>query len=105
MYDRYVIRDRSRFFHWIMSYHVIVRPTKIINYLRKDWKMTFKVIFIVENQWNLSDFFEEYYTRRATVNIENFWKICLPNILYFLKMYPIFIDSVRNFGRSDIDTI
>ena len=23
------------------------------------------------------------------------------NVLYFLKMYPIFVDSVHNFDRSD----
>ena len=49
--------------------HVIVRPTKIMNNIPKVCKIcTFKVIFDIKNQPNLSDFFfcEEYVTRRST---------------------------------------
>ena len=53
----------------------------------------------IKNQPKLSDFFfcVEYLTRRSTFINDFFWK------LWFLKMCPIFVGSVANFGRFDDD--
>ena len=55
-----------------------------------------KSFFSVENWANLSSFFlfGEYWTKRPILIFE---------ILYFLKMCPIFVGSVINFGRSEGD--
>ena len=37
--------------------------------------------------------------------IKIFFKILILKTLYFLKMCPIFVDSVHNFDRSDTDII
>ena len=62
--------------------HVIIRPTKIMNNLLKDWKIrTFKVIF--QHQKSMESFWfffcEEYSTRWSTFKNKIFWK------LWFLK--------------------
>ena len=67
-----------------------------------------KSFFSIKNQRNRSDYFfwEEFQTRRTTFKMkffENF--LVLFKVLSFLKMRPIFVGSVHNFGRSDDDTI
>ena len=34
-----------------------------------------------------------------------FFKALIFKVLYLLKMYPIFVGSVQNFGKSDDDII
>ena len=51
------------------------------------------------------NFYEEYSTRRPTFIKKMFLKILIFKILYFLKLRPIFVGSVHNFGKSDDDKI
>jgi hypothetical protein len=50
-------------------------------------------------------FYEKYLTRRPTFIKKNVFEIFDFKILYFLKLCPIFVGSVHNFGRSDNDKI
>jgi hypothetical protein len=61
------------------------------------------LFFYVENWLNLckKKFCEEYWTRRRTFNQNLLLKTSIFKILNFLKMCPIFVGSVNNFGRSD----
>ena len=49
-------------------------------------------------------FYEEYWTRTPTL-IKNVYENLIVQVLYFFKLCPIFVGSVRNFGRSDDDRI
>ena len=46
-------------------------------------------------------FYEEYLTKRPTFIKKMFLKFLIFKILYFLKLCPIFVGSVHNFGRSE----
>ena len=51
-------------------------------------------------------FYEGYWTRRPTFIGKCFWKFWfLRYVLYFLKLCPVFVGSVHNFGTSDDDII
>ena len=50
-------------------------------------------------------FCEEYLTRRSTFISEMFWKLLIFTVLCFLKMCPIFVGSIHNFGKFNNDTI
>ena len=84
----------------------IVELTKIMSKISKFWVS--KSFFSVKNWSNLSKkkFCEEYLLRRQTYIDEIVWKLWfLKYIPYFLKMCPIFVDSVHNFGKSDDEII
>jgi hypothetical protein len=49
-------------------------------------------------------FYEEYLTMRPTFIKKNS-KFLIFKVLYFLKLCPIFVGSVHNFGKSDADKI
>ena len=92
------VRNRSRFFftswawnHILMEnnhfsiYHVIVRPTKIINHLLKELKFWF--------QWNLFDFFP-------------LTDMSLGDQFKFLRFFEaIFGGSLDDVGRSENDMV
>ena len=85
----------------------LVRLTKIMNNLVKDLKiLSFKVIF---QCLKLVKSFQKK-------NLNNFWlvdqlilmkflKTLIFKVLYLLKMCPIFVGSVHNFGKSADDII
>ena len=83
--------------HFSPSYHVIVvRPPKIINNLLQDPLILIsKSLFSVKNQWNIS-----LKTNRTTIINDIFLNSDF-KILYFLKMCPIFVGFVHNFGKSN----
>ena len=88
--------------------HVIIRPTKIMNNIIKDCKiLTFKVIF--DHQKSTESFWIFFSVENIRVgdnfNKWNFLKTLIFKVLYFLKMCPIFVGSVHNFGRSYDDMI
>ena len=81
-----------------------------MNNLLKDSKFcTFKLIYNVENWANLSKkhVYKEYQTMGPTFNKYIYYILFyfIFKTLNFLKMSPIFVGSVHNFGRSDDDTI
>ena len=83
--------------------NVIVKPTKIMNNFLKDGKTpTFKVIF--QHQKSMESFWF-FLWRILDQDIkfwkQNFLKTLIFKELCFLKMCPIFVGSVHNFGRSD----
>ena len=86
--------------------HVIVRLTKIMNNLLWHLKIrAFKVIFLRQKlvESVRKKIYEEYLTRRSTFIKTSFLKILIFKILYFLRLCPIFVGSVHNFGKSDND--
>ena len=90
-----------------ISITVTVRLTKIMNNLLEHHKvLIFKVVF---QYWKLVKLFrkkfcEEYWTRRPTLIKSCFWKFGFLRY-FFLKMCPIFVSSVHDFGRSEGDII
>ena len=50
-------------------------------------------------------FYEEYLPRRQLLQEKMFLKILIFKILCFLKLCPIFVHSVHNFGKSDNNKI
>ena len=50
-------------------------------------------------------FYEEIGLGDQIVVKKRFLKILIFKILYFLKLCPIFVGSVHNFGKSDDDKI
>ena len=79
--------------------HVIVRPTKIIKSLLNDYKiLNFLVIFLLlKISWILLIFFLWKLTRLGDQIL--LMKTLIFKILYFLKMCPIFVSSVHNYGN------
>ena len=72
----------------IFSLNNDIRLTKIIKNLVKDLKiLSFKVIF------------------QSRKLVENFLKTLIFKVLYLLKVCPIFVGSIHNFGKSDDDII
>ena len=87
----------------------IIRLTKIMNNILKDCKIrTFKVIF---QCLKLVESFQFFSVKNIGLGDQlslkvNFLKILIFDVvLYFLKMCPIFVGSVHNFGYSDDDII
>ena len=72
---------------------------KILNF-----KVIFQCLKLVESFQK--NFREEYLIRRPYSSDIFFWKLqFLKYILYFLKMCPIFVNPLHNFGKSEDDII
>jgi hypothetical protein len=81
----------------------IVRLTKIMNNLVKDLKiLSFKVIF------ECLKLIESFQKKDSVKNIwlgDQLLLMKIFKVLYLLKMCPIFVGSVHNFGKSEDDII
>ena len=67
-----------------------------------------KSFFSVKNWSNLSppkQFFGEYWTWIPSFIKNFFWKFWFSKHFFFLKICPIFVGTLHNFGRSDNGSI
>ena len=80
--------------------NVIVRLTKIMNNLLEHLKI---YVLKIGQIFLKKKFYEEYSTKRPTFIKKYFWMIF--KILHFLKLCPIFVGSVHDFGKSDDEKI
>ena len=105
------VRYRPRFFEqlWHQTIYASIGdkyfmslsnlPKSKSSKIAKFWHS--KSFFSIKNQRNLFDFFSAKKDRK----LDNWTFMKLFFLLYFLKMCPIFVSSVHNFGRSDGDII
>ena len=77
-----------------------------MNILVKDLNiLSFKVKSLKLVKSFQKNFCEENLIRRPTFINEIFLKTLIFKVLYLLKMCPIFVGSVHNFGESEDDII